>query len=344
MIRTAIIGFGTGGRVFHAPLIAAEGRYDVTAIVTRDPERAAAATAQYPGAAVVDSVEDVFARDDVDLLVVTSPNETHLPLARRAVAAGIAVVVDKPIGTTAREALEVVEEAEAAGVPLTVFHNRRWDGDFMSVRDAIAAGAVGEVHQFESAFEWFSPTLTQRWKDVATPAQGGGILFDLGPHLIDQALQLFGDVDHMHAELDARRPGAAADDDAFVTLTHTTGVRSRLWMSAIAPANRPRFRVVGSEGVLTTHGLDPQEPQSIAGMRPLDEGFGRHPDARRMHRAGPDGETHLDLAAGNHLAFYRALADALLNGAEVPVNPRDAVRSLELIEQLHDSTHHHSQR
>ncbi|WP_432053333.1 Gfo/Idh/MocA family protein [Streptomyces xiamenensis] len=331
-IRTAIIGFGTGGRVFHAPLLTAEPRFTVSAIVTTDPARVASAAGTYPRADILAGPDEVFARDDLGLVVITSPNSTHAPLARRAIAAGIPVVIDKPLGLSSAEAGSLVEEAEAAGVPLTVFQNRRWDGDFLTLRRALAAGDIGEVHQFESAFEKWAPTLLQRWKDIATPEEGGGILLDLGPHLIDQALLLFGDIVDVHAELDRRRPGAMADDDVFLALTHANGVRSRLWMNATAPANRPRFRVLGSRGVLTSHGLDPQEAQSKAGLRPLDPGFGVHADGRTALLATPDGERPAPLLPGEHLAFYRALGDALTSGAPLPVDPRDCVRGLEIIE------------
>ncbi|MGW3297764.1 Gfo/Idh/MocA family protein [Streptomyces xiamenensis] len=331
-IRTAVIGFGTGGRVFHAPLLTAEPRFTVSAIVTSDAARVAAAAGTYPQADILSGPDEVFARDDLDLIVITSPHSTHAPLARRAISAGIPVVIDKPLGISSAEACSLVEEAEAAGVPLTVFQNRRWDGDFLTLRRALAAGDIGEVHQFESAFEKWAPTLIRRWKDIATPEEGGGILLDLGPHLIDQALLLFGEVVNVHAELDRRRPGAVADDDVFLALTHASGVRSRLWMSATAPVNRPRFRVLGSRGVLTSHGLDPQEAQSKAGLRPLDPGFGVHADGRTALLATPDGERPAPLLPGEHLAFYRALGDALTSGAPLPVDPRDCVRGLEIIE------------
>ncbi|GAA3667369.1 Gfo/Idh/MocA family protein [Microbacterium marinilacus] len=330
-IRTAIIGFGTGGRVFHAPLIASDPRFEIVAIVTRDPGRASAA-AEYASAEVIADPERVLSRNDLDLVVITSPNETHAALARRAIAARIPVVVDKPLGVSSAEARALVDEAEAAGVPLTVFQNRRWDGDFLTLRRQIDDGVLGEVHQFDSAFEWWAPQLTDRWKDTAIPEAGGGILFDLGPHLIDQALQLFGDVVEVHAELDRRRLGARSDDDSFLSLTHESGVRSRLWMSATAPANRPRFRVVGSQAVFTSHGLDPQEPQSIAGRRPLDPGFGVHDDGRTATIAGPHGEHDVPLLAGEHRAFYRVLGGALIGDGALPVNSLDAVRGLEIIE------------
>lgn len=330
-IRTALIGYGTGGRVFHAPLIDATEGLEVTAIVTSNPGRAQHAQERYPDTAVLADADMLFAAGGFDLLVVTSPNETHVPFARRAVDAGIPVVLDKPLATSAEDATALVEEAERAGVPLTVFQNRRWDGDFLTLKALIADGALGDIHQFDSAFEWWAPELGTRWKDTATPEQGGGILFDLGPHLIDQALVLFGDVVDVHGELDNRR-GGGADDDAFVSLTHASGVRSRLWMSAIAPANRPRFRVVGSTGVFESYGLDPQEPQSIAGVSPTDPGFGLHADGRTATVFRPDGTREaIELQAGRHLSFYEQVADALAEGHPLPVDPRDSIGGLKVI-------------
>jgi scyllo-inositol 2-dehydrogenase (NADP+) len=337
-IRTAIIGFGIGGRVFHAPLVAADTRFTVSAIVTADPTRATAARQEYVDAHIVPDADALFARDDFDLVIITSPNATHAPLARRAIAAGAAVVIDKPIGVSSTEARSLIDDAAAAGVPLTVFQNRRWDGDFRTLRQVIAAGELGDIYQFDSAFEWWAPDIGARWKDVTTPADGGGILFDLGPHLIDQALCLFGDVVEVKAELDMRRPGAANDDDAFLALTHANGVRTRLWMSAVSPANRPRFRAVGSRAVFQSEGLDPQEQQSIAGLRPLDPGFGVPDDGRTAVVRSPGSSRAVPLQAGEHLAFYRALGDALTVGAPLPVDPRDSVRGLEIIETARAAT------
>jgi predicted dehydrogenase len=332
-IRTALIGFGTAGRVFHAPLVAAEPRLRLDAVVTASPDRAGAVKSEYPDAAVLAGTDELFDRaDDFDLVVIGSPNSTHAPLARRAIDAGLHVVIDKPIAVTAEEAESVVAAADARGVVLTVFQNRRWDGDFLTLRDVLASGELGTIHQFESSFEWFKPELGAKWKDSTIPEAGGGILYDLGPHLIDQAIQLFGDVVEMHAELDERRPGAVSDDDSFLTLLHEGGVRSRLWMSAIAPVSRARFRVVGSRAVYTSEGLDPQEPQLIAGRRPGEPGFGVHDDGRTGTIAGPAGSRPVPLREGSYLDFYRLLGDAIVGSNPPPVDPADSIRALRIIE------------
>jgi predicted dehydrogenase len=339
-IRTGLIGFGLAGRAFHAPLLAAEPRYELSAVVTSSPERAAAVRDEHPGARVIASADELFARaGDLDLVVVASTNETHVPLALRGVEAGLGVVVDKPLAPASADARALVEAAERAGTLLTVFQNRRWDGDVRTLAAAIARGDLGEVRRFESAFEWWKPQVGAGWRDTAGPATGGGILFDLGPHLIDQAIRLFGEVVEVRGELDIRRPGAGADDDAYVSLHHASGVRSQLWMSAVAPVMRPRFRVTGSRAVFRCEGLDPQEAHALAGRRPTDPGFGLHDDGRTAFLEEPDGSrTAVPLLPGDHLGFYRELADALEAGGAPPVDPRDAVRVLEIIEQVHRST------
>lgn len=343
-LRTAIIGYGLGGRVFHAPLIAADPAYALAAIVTGDDERAAEATARYGEGVVVPHVDALFARaGELDLVVITTPNETHAALAHRALDAGLHVVVDKPFALTAAEALEVIAHAERVGRAVTVYQNRRWDGDFLTVQRLLGRGELGEVRQFESAFEFYRPERGTKWKDRVTAEQGGGILYDLGPHLIDQAVRLFGPVDlehGVHAELDVRRSGGRADDDSFVTLHHEGGVRSRLWMSAVSPSNRPRFRVVGADAVLETHGLDPQERQAIAGMLPDDAAYGLDPDAQTAVVRTPDGgERQVAIERGSHAAFYRELATALTAATDaspaLPVQPAEAEHVLRIIEAAH---------
>ncbi|MCS5736024.1 Gfo/Idh/MocA family protein [Herbiconiux daphne] len=335
-IRAAVIGYGLGGETFHAPLIAADPAYRLAAVVTSNPERAGRATERYGAGVVVTDADSLFERaGDLDLVVVTSPNATHVPLARRAIDAGLDVVVDKPFALTEADATELIAHAERAGRRLTVFQNRRWDGDFLTLRTLIENGDLGEVRQFESAFEWFKPSLSAKNKDVDPADQGGGILFDLGPHLIDQALQLFGEVTAVHAELDARRAGAVSDDDSFVSLQHANGVRSRLWMSAVAPGNRPRFRVVGSKAVFASVGLDPQERQAKAGMSVGDHRFGMDEISPYGLVIGPDAERQLPKQRGTYSEFYRLLAEALVTGRPVPVDPRDSETVLRIIEEAH---------
>jgi predicted dehydrogenase len=329
--------------VFHAPLIAADNAYELRMIATSNGERAADAAARYGEGVVVADADAVFARaSELDLVVITSPNETHAPLAHRALDAGLDVVVDKPFAVTAAEGRAVIEHAEAVGRRVSVFQNRRWDGDFLTVERLIGqgtAGALGEVRQFESAFEWWKPEISSKWKETVAAEHGGGILFDLGPHLIDQAIRLFGPVDvatGVHAELDRRRAGAVTDDDSFLTLRHANGVRSRLWFSAVAPSNRPRFRVVGAHAVFETEGLDVQESQLKAGVAVDDPSYGHgHPDGLLR---SPESTSAVTLAPGAYPEFYRLLAQALTTGAPLPVDPRDSLAVLDIIEEAHHAS------
>jgi scyllo-inositol 2-dehydrogenase (NADP+) len=335
-IRTAVIGYGLAGKVFHAPFLAADDSYSLDVVVTGNADRAAEAARRHPGVRVVPTVDELFdAAGDLDLVVVGSPPATHADLARRAVDARLAVVVDKPLCATAAQGEALIEHAERAGVPLTVFQNRRWDGDFVTLRSLLDDGALGTVRRFESRFEWWRATEGKAWKAAATPADAGGILYDLGTHLVDQAIQLFGPVESAYAELSAHRPGAAADDDSFVSLLHRSGVRSHLWMNAMAAQVGPRFHVLGSAAAYTSWGLDPQEATLLAGGRPTDADHGRYPEPR-WGRLGTDGDLRpVPTVPGDYAGFYRALADALDSGGPLPVDPRDAVAVLALIEALH---------
>ncbi|MDO3647560.1 Gfo/Idh/MocA family protein [Nocardia mangyaensis] len=333
-LGVAIVGYGLAGSVFHAPLIAADPRLRVAAVVTSSRERALQARAEHPGVRVWATAEEMFAEDeDVDLAVIATPNRTHAELATKALAAGLPVVVDKPFAVTAADAEAVVEAAERADLPLSVFQNRRWDNDFLTVRGLMDAGEFGEVRRFESRFERWRPVSKGGWREVGAAADGAGILFDLGSHLVDQAVALFGPVTEVYAELDRRRPDVQADDDAFIALTHASGTRSQLWMSAVAPQLGPRLRVLGSESGYTVYGLDPQEADLRAGRRPDD---GRPwgtvaADSWGTFGAGEDLRT-IPTVPGDYPAFYAGMAATLLDGAPAPVDPRDAVETLRILE------------
>lgn len=335
-IRTAVVGFGVSGRVFHGPVLATDKAYSLDLIVTADPGRAAEAKRFHPDAYVVANVDELFARaDELELVVLGSPPGTHAELAARALDAGLDVVVDKPFTVTSDEGRELIEHASRAGRRLTVFQNRRWDGDFLTVRRLAESGALGEVRRFESRFEWWKPEARISWKTEATVAEGGGILYDLGTHLIDQAITLFGSVAEVHAELEVRRPGGVAEDDAFVALRHESGVISHLWMSSLAPQFGPRFRVLGSSAGYTSFGLDGQESALAGGMTPDHVDYGVTPRGR-WGVVGIEGALEeVPTERGDYGAFYRGLALALRSGEPVPVDPADAVVVLEIIERIH---------
>ncbi|MFI9644182.1 Gfo/Idh/MocA family oxidoreductase [Micromonospora sp. NPDC051925] len=337
-LRVGLLGYGIAGRVFHAPLIAATPGLRLAAVVTANPQRREQVADEHPDARVVDDAESLWADPDaLDLVVVATPNSSHVPTARQAVAAGLPVVVDKPLAATAADARTLVDEATRRGVPLTVFQNRRWDGDFRTARRLVEGGALGRVTRFESRFERWRPEIKAGWREGGTPAEAGGVLYDLGAHLVDQAVQLFGPVGTVYAEVDRRRPGAQVDDDAFVALTHVGGVRSHLWMSAVTAQLGPRLRVLGDRAGYTCHGLDGQEEALRLGGRPDAPGWGEvTPDRYGLLGAGDDLRPE-PTDPGRYQDFYAQVEAALRNGGPLPVDPRDAVHTVELIELAHRS-------
>jgi predicted dehydrogenase len=337
-IRVALIGYGLAGETFHAPFLAATAGLRLACVVTANDDRRRRALRDHPGVTIIDRADWLWAHpQEVDLVVVASPNRTHAPLARAALQSGLPVIVDKPFAPTAGEARALVEESRARGVLLTAYHNRRWDGDFLTVRRIIAAGSLGEVRRFESRFERWRPEATATWRESAAPEDAGGVFFDLGPHLIDQALLLFGPVTHVYAELDRRRPGVLVEDDAFVALVHASGVRSHLWASAVAAARGPRFRVLGRDAAYTKHGLDVQEEELRRGERPDKPGWGEEPAERWGRVSVGDRDQPVQTTPGDYGRFYAAVVAALRTGARPPVDPADAVAGLEIIEAARTS-------
>jgi predicted dehydrogenase len=332
-VRTALIGYGLAGQAFHAPLIGAVPGLELAAVVTRNAERRDAVRRSHPGAELLDSADEIWSRPgDFGLVVVAAPNRAHVPLARASIAAGLPVVVDKPLAGSAAAAGELVAEARRAGVMLTVFQNRRWDGDFLTVRRLIADGRLGRVMRFESRFERWRPGITEGWREAGDPDEAGGVLFDLGSHLIDQALALFGPIESIYAELDARRPGAEVDDDAFVALQHTSGVRSHLWMSAVAADLGPRMRVLGDRAAYVKHGLDVQEAALRAGGSPADPGWGEEPESDWGTVGAGEEWAPVPTEPGAYGRFYEGVERALRTGAPPPVDPDEVVATLEVID------------
>ena len=339
-LRVAIAGYGLAGEVFHAPLVDATEGMSVVAVTTSDTQRAARARAAHPEAAVFADADTLLRRagGDIDVLVVATPNRLHVPVARRALTHRIPVVMDKPLAADAASAAALVDDFAAARVPLTVFQNRRWDGDFLTVRRVAEIGELGGVTRFESRYERFRPEVRAgAWRERPAAGEGGGLLLDLGAHLVDQALTLFGWPRHVYAEIAARRPGAQVDDDVFVALEHDGGARSHLWMSAVAPVGGRSLRCNGTLAGIETPGLDPQEDQLAAGLRPGDASWGDGEPARWVDGGG---ERSLPIERGAYEQFYAGVRDALRDGREMPVDPRDSVAALRVIDAARRSARH----
>lgn len=332
-MRVAIVGYGLAGRVFHAPLIAATDGLQVSTIVTSNGARAQQAAAEHPGAKLLPSVEDLWAATPPDLVVVATSNDSHVQIASAGIEHGVPVVVEKPAALTAAEAEALAEQADRADVMLTVFQNRRWDTDQLTLRRLIQEDALGEITRYESRFERWRPSLDPtKPRENLPPEEGGGVLLDLGVHLVDQALVLFGSVTDVYAEIASRRC-APAEDDVFVVLRHASGTVSHLHASAVTPSPGPRLRVQGTTaGFLVPH-VDSQEAALRAGARPdTVEDWGKPEQWDYGRLIAGERSVPVPPEPGNWPRFYTLLRDALRNGGPPPVDPRDAVKTLRVLE------------
>jgi scyllo-inositol 2-dehydrogenase (NADP+) len=332
-IDVAIIGYGLAARVFHAPLVASTPGLRVGAIVTAHPQRRREAAAEHPGARLVASADELWSEPgETGLVVVAAPNDAHVPLASAAVAHGLPVVVDKPLAPEPDAAAALIERARAAGVPLTVFQNRRWDSDQLTLRRLMADGQLGAVVRYESRFErWRPDPDREAWRQRQPPESGGGQLLDLGSHLVDQALVLFGPVSHVYAEIDARL-GGPSDDDVFLALRHRSGVISHLRASSVTPAPGPRLRVLGSRAAFVVEELDGQEDALRDGHRPTDGGaWGEEPESRWGQLVTGADSTPVPSERGDWPRFYRVLEAALRDAGPLPVEPEDALTTLRIL-------------
>jgi len=332
-IRVALIGYGLGGQSFHAPVIATTPGMRLAAIVTGNAERQRLARTEHPDARVVDTADELFrVHTETDLVVISTPNRTHVPLAMQAIDAELPVVVDKPVAPTSAEARRLAEEAKRRNVFLSVYHNRRWDGDFQTLRRLIKDRALGHVLRFESRLDRWRPAPKGGWRELDAPEEAGGLLYDLGTHLIDQALCLFGPVADVYAELDKRRPGIAVDDDVFLALTHASGVRSHLWATVMAAQDGPRLRVLGDRAAYTKFGTDVQEAALRRGERPSAPNWGVDPPENYgLLGVGQDARP-VATERGDYRGFYIGVVRSIREGAPPPVDVRDAIAALEVIE------------
>ncbi|MFH8463889.1 Gfo/Idh/MocA family oxidoreductase [Streptomyces sp. NPDC017991] len=346
--RVGLVGYGLAGSVFHAPLITATEGLVLDTVVTANPDRRRQAGDEFPGVRFAATPDELWQRaDELDLIVIASPNKTHVPIARAALEAGLPVVVDKPIAGAAAEARELAALADERGLLLSVFQNRRWDNDFLTLRKLITEGELGDVHRFESRFERWRPELKGGWRESGDPAEIGGLLYDLGSHVVDQALVLFGPAATVYAESVVRRAGAEADDDTFIAITHTNGVRSHLYASATTAQLGPRFRALGSKAGYVKYGLDPQEATLRDGGRPVAGGekeWGVEPE-ELWGRVGSGespltgGGTPVPTVPGAYPAYYAAVAEALRGTGENPVTALEAAAALDVLEAAYRSAH-----
>jgi predicted dehydrogenase len=335
--RWALAGYGAGGRIFHQPLITSATGLELVAVVTGSPERQAQVRTDLPGATPVAGLAEL-----VDLgvrgVTITTPTATHAPLAHEALNLGLHVVLDKPFALTATDARDLVDHAARVGRVITPYQNRRWDSDLLTLKKLIADGALGTVHSFTSRIDRFRP-VKGSWHG-GTAAEGGGTLLDLGPHLVDQALHLFGPVVAVHAELRTVRAGSGAEDLIELHLTHAGGVRSTLAAGMASAAPGTRFLVNGTDGGFLIDGFDVQEEQLKAGDSPatLGEQWGVEPESAwgRLY-TGEDDARVVPSERGRWDTYYPAVAKAIAGGPP-PVDPTDAVATAVVLDAARRSS------
>lgn len=325
-MRIGLIGYGKGGRFFHAPLLASLPGATFAGVVTRSVERRQALSEDYPQVPAFDSLADLIAVG-IDAVVISTPLASRQALILEAIERGVPVVSDKPFALDADDALALVDAAERQNVLLSVYQNRRWDSDFLTVRRLIERGVLGDIRRFESRVERYSPSSVGK-------RSGGGVLRDLGSHLVDQALQLFGPVSRVYAELEWATPDHEIDHGFFVSLAHASGVTSHLWGSCLQHAQGPRFRVNGTLGCYSVEGLDGQEAAALAGLSPRSEGarWGVEDVQRWGWLDQSEGRERVPSERGCWLEFYRQFQEALMHKKPNPVEPRQVLAATQVLD------------
>lgn len=332
-VAVGLVGFGLAGRVFHAPLILESGM-EIVGVVSRQREVVSAAL---PAARLLPDLGALLSLPRLDLVVIATPNDLHETQALAALAAGKHVVVDKPMAVSVAGADRLIQAARESSVTLSAFHNRRWDSDFLTLKRVLNEGALGTVHSSETRWNRYRPKVADRWRESAL--HGGGVLLDLGTHLIDQVLVLFGMPDWVQADIYAQRAGATVDD-AFELRMGKGRMRIVLGAGSLVAEPGPRYRVQGELGSYTSEALDPQEDQSRAGMMPADAGFGLHAQGVSGHIV--DGATARGSTVasepGRWTEYYRAVRRAVENGEAPPVEAVQARQVLQVIEAARQSS------
>lgn len=329
-IRVALIGYGYAGRTFHAPVIGAVTGLDLTTVGSRD----AAKVHEKLPAVTVRPPEEAAVHADIDLVVLATPNDTHFPLAAAALRAGKHVVVDKPFTVTFEEAQELAAIAKAHDCILSVFHNRRWESEVLAMKEVLATGALGEVVHYECHMDRYRPNVRQRWREDVGP--GAGLWFDLGPHMIDLAMHLFGRPTSVQADLAIMRKGGQTDDWGHAIL-HYPNMRAVLHASLLVSGGVARETLHGTQATWIKRGLDTQEAQLQQGMTPYSEGFGVDPDDAVLYDGATGAQTPMPVPAGCQQLFYEGMRDAIWNNTLPPVTIDEAIDVMEVLMGCYES-------
>ncbi|MDH6594763.1 putative dehydrogenase [Variovorax sp. TBS-050B] len=333
-LRAGLVGYGFAGQTFHAPVLSAVPGLELAAVASSQPHKV---RADWPHAAVVPDAAALVARADIDLVVVATPNAQHHPVAKAALEAGKHVVVDKPFTLDVAEARELASLSQRNSRVLAVYQNRRFDADFLTLKDLLASGELGRPVYLESHFDRFRPEVKARWREQAVP--GAGLWVDLGAHLVDQAVQLFGRPDTLQLDTAVLRDGAVVEDYFHAVLRYEQGahapLRVVLHATTLAAHAAPRYIVHGTRGSYVKHGVDVQEDALRAGQRPPAEAWGVDPLDGELTLVAGDGAVstrRVPTRAGNYTDYYAAVRDAILGSGPNPVPPEQAVALMELLD------------
>lgn len=335
-IRTAVIGFGLSGKIFHSPFLDASDRFELSTVLQRNDS---SALEEYPGVRLARSLDQVLDDDRIDLVVITTPNSLHYPMAKEALLAGKHVVVEKPFAPTAAECNELIDLARQQERHLFVFHNRRWDGDFMTVRKIVDSGVLGDIVSYEAHYDRYAPVLNPKpWKETANPSIS--VLHDLGTHIIDQVVCLFGVPEACTAHLRKEREGSIIHD-AFDLVLDYPNLQAVLRSSLLVREVGPRYTVHGRNGSFVKFGLDPQEDDMKAGADPLAPDWGLEPEENwgtlNTSINGLNCRGVVQTLPGNYMLFYDNVAAVIRNGGQMAIRPEEALITVRVIEAAQES-------
>jgi scyllo-inositol 2-dehydrogenase (NADP+) len=332
-IPSAILSFGLSGKVFHAPFLDANPAFELHAVLERNRNEA---EASYPGIKTYREIDALLADPNIELVVVNTPNATHYEYTRLALEAGKHVLVEKPFVTSVAEGEELAKLAAAKGLQLAVYHNRRFDSDFRTVQRVLHEGTLGEIREAAIHFDRFRPALSPK-VHKEEPGPGAGILFDLGSHVIDAALHLFGMPEELFADIRLQRPGTQVDD-AFELLLFYPQMRVRLHGGYFLRETLPAFQLFGTEGSFLKSRADVQEPDLLAGKRPGGDGWGIEPNQEMGWIHDPSGRRQVPTEQGNYMLFFNQLFDAIREGKQLPVSASEGLDTIRIIEGAHLSS------
>ena len=335
-IQTAVVGYGLSGKAFHAPFLHVHEGFDLKKVVERN---SAESKNKYPYAEVVKDFDAVLANGNIDLVVICTPNVNHFEQVSKCLDAGKHVVIEKPFMNSSAECDLIIEKAREKGLHVFVYQNRRWDGDFLTIRKIVRSGVLGDLQHYEAHFDRYSPARTRAaWRDEDLP--GSGILFDLGPHLIDQALVLFGSPATLRADIQTQRDGSLVDDYFHIVLGYD-GLEAILTAGMLVEEHDLRYILHGTAGSFIKYGIDPQEALLRQGQLPGGELWGKEDIANfgliTLEDEYEDYDGVIETLPGNYMGFYNNVHDVLTNGAAEAVTPTEARNVIRLIELAFES-------